>query len=201
MFSQLPLLFSAVMRITSGNMKGRVLDCKIQGSLRPSLEKHRQALFNMLGNCFEGVRVLDLCSGTGIIGFEAVSRGAEFVLCVEKDHRFAEAIRKNAERFKIPGTQMQVLSQPVERVLSSLKCHPFDLIYLDPPFFPTENTTSLYCTCARMIRENNLLSPNGFLVTEFHVTDPVDLQPLGFDQDDDRVFGAVGLRFWKSHSP
>ncbi len=188
------------MRITSGNLKGRVLDCRIQGGLRPSLEKHRQALFNILGNRLDdGVRVLDLFSGTGIIGFEALSRGAEFVLCVEKDRQFAEAIRKNAEKFKIPGTQMQVLSQPVERTLPGLKGNVFDLIYLDPPFFQSaeDESENFYFSSARMILESRLLSSRGFLVTEFHASRPPDLKPFGYTQQDERVFGAVGLRFWK----
>jgi 16S rRNA (guanine(966)-N(2))-methyltransferase RsmD len=173
-----------------------VLDCKIQGGLRPSFEKYRQALFNILGNRLEGVRVLDLCSGTGIIGFEALSRGAEFVLCVEKDSKHAKAIQENAKKFSIPETQMKVLSQSVERVLPRLKGQTFDLIYLDPPFF--QDSENLYLICASLIRQSNLLAPEGLLVTEFHATRPVDLNPLGFEQNKERVFGTVALRFWKT---
>ena len=121
------------MRIVAGAARGRRLVAPAGSSTRPTSDKVRAAVFNVLGQFFDGGRVLDLYAGTGAMALEALSRGCARATCVEADRRAAEAIARNAEACGL-ADRVEVLREPAERALGRLPAGAFDLAFLDPPY-------------------------------------------------------------------
>ena len=121
------------MRIIAGRFKGRSLRSPAWDGLRPTSDRLRETLFNILAPRVEGARVLDVCAGTGAVGLEALSRGAVWVTFVEADRRAASLIDQNARACGLTG------GYTVERRDALARGRPraggpFDLVFLDPPY-------------------------------------------------------------------
>jgi 16S rRNA (guanine(966)-N(2))-methyltransferase RsmD len=121
------------MRIVAGSARGRRLLSPAGPSTRPTSDKVRAAVFNILGQFFEGGRVLDLYAGSGALALEALSRGAERATCVESDRAAGDALLGNAEACGFAG-RVELLRLEVERALKRLPRGAFDLAFLDPPY-------------------------------------------------------------------
>lgn len=123
------------MRIRAGKFKGMLLKSPRGKKIRPTSARVKEAFFNIIGGYLENVNFLDLFSGTGSIGLEALSRGAERAFFVEKDRLSLETLRKNIE---FTGTQAraQILPLEVRRALQFLskKRESFEIIFIDPPY-------------------------------------------------------------------
>lgn len=120
------------MRIIAGKYKGHHLVSFQADNIRPTTDRVKESLFNIIQNEIEGAKVLDLFSGTGSLGLEALSRGAAEVIFVEKSKKSIEILKKNLEKLKIKDGYRIIQKD----VLSFLKSNPdaFDLIFADPPF-------------------------------------------------------------------
>jgi 16S rRNA (guanine966-N2)-methyltransferase len=122
------------MRIIAGTNKGRTLKTPKWDGLRPTSDKLRETLFNILQARVDGARVLDVFSGTGAVALEALSRGAASATCVESDRRAAALIAENAALCR-EQQRCVIIRDVVERaLLRPLAGGPFDLIVLDPPY-------------------------------------------------------------------
>lgn len=122
------------MRIIAGTNKGRTLKAPKWDGLRPTSDKLRGTLFNILQHEVAGARVLDVFAGTGAIALEALSRGAVSATCIDSDRRAAALIAQNAELCR-ESNRCAIIRDVVERALSApLPGGPFDLIVLDPPY-------------------------------------------------------------------
>ncbi|MCB0349603.1 MAG: 16S rRNA (guanine(966)-N(2))-methyltransferase RsmD [Bdellovibrionales bacterium] len=121
------------MRIISGRLKGRQLVGFKAGHIRPTTDRVKETLFNILMGDVPGARVLDLFAGTGNLGIEALSRGASYVECVEVNK---SSLRIIADNLKSLGIQkeIKVTASDVFKYLKSYKAEPFDIIFIDPPF-------------------------------------------------------------------
>jgi 16S rRNA (guanine(966)-N(2))-methyltransferase RsmD len=122
------------MRIIAGTNKGRGLKAPKWAGLRPTSDKLRETLFNILAPHVIDARVLDVFAGTGAIALEALSRGAAAATCVEQDRRAVQLIEENRARC---GEEMRcaIIRDSVERALARpLPGGPFDIIVLDPPY-------------------------------------------------------------------
>ena len=118
------------MRIVAGEFGGRRLHAPRGRTTRPTSDRVREALFAILGEV-RGARVLDLFAGTGALGIEALSRGAESAVFVENDHAAAAAIRRNLDAIGVPDAEVR--RQDALRFLASGE-GPFDLVFVDPPY-------------------------------------------------------------------
>jgi 16S rRNA (guanine966-N2)-methyltransferase len=123
------------MRITGGHAARRILKVPKGLDVRPTPDLVKQAVFNSLGARVEKARVLELFAGSGALSLECLSRGAASVMCVEKSHRHAEFIRRNAEAAGF-GNVLEVRTQDVFPVMRQLaeSGRQFDLILADPPY-------------------------------------------------------------------
>ena len=123
------------MRIISGTLKGKKLLTPGKGSLRPTSDRVKESMFNILGKEVEGKVVLDLFSGTGNLGIEALSRGARRVTFVEKTREAYRLIERNLLACRMEG-RSEILLKEVDRGLRFLKAKAecFDLIFMDPPY-------------------------------------------------------------------
>lgn len=150
-------------RIIAGTARGRRLAAPRGLGTRPTSEKVRGAVFNLLGQFFEGGAVLDLFAGTGALALEALSRGCERAVCVEGDRAAAEVIRGNAERCGFAG-RVEVIRAPVQSALSRLPAGGFDLVFIDPPYADGPDAALLGASAvaragARVVAEHDARRP------------------------------------------
>lgn len=119
------------MRVIGGRLGGRKLVAPTGDRTRPTSDKVREALFNVLGRV-DGLRVLDLYAGTGALAIEAMSRGAAHAVCVESGRPALSCLRDNVASL---GVVLHVIAKPVERAARDVAGHaPFDLVFCDPPY-------------------------------------------------------------------
>ena len=123
------------MRIVAGQWRGRHLAIPKGRGIRPTLERVREAMFDVLQADIPDAVVLDLCAGSGALGFEALSRGARRVRWCDADHRCIDTIRENAQRLGVVLTAKSLYAMPVlDAVWRIAKGgEPFDVVFFDPP--------------------------------------------------------------------
>jgi 16S rRNA (guanine(966)-N(2))-methyltransferase RsmD len=121
------------MRVIAGRLKGRRLKAPWWDGLRPTSDKLRETLFNILAPRMNGARVIDGYAGSGAVGIEAMSRGAAHVTFVEQDRRAVALIEENLRTCRVEGGYT-IHRGDVATVLPSLGSNAFDLILLDPPY-------------------------------------------------------------------
>ncbi|MDD2679285.1 MAG: 16S rRNA (guanine(966)-N(2))-methyltransferase RsmD [Candidatus Omnitrophica bacterium] len=146
------------MRITTGKYKGRVL--KLPKGIRPTQNKVRKALFDILGD-IEGLSFLELFAGSGSVGFEALSRGAGFLALVETNPDCLAAIKQNIELLKNP--QCAVYPQDAQRAIENFhkSRKSFDIIFLDPPYYQ-----DLVKKTLQTLEAYDILSPYGLVIAQ-----------------------------------
>lgn len=162
------------MRIVSGLFKGRKLFAPKGDATRPTREQVRAAVFNICQGLIEETAFLDLFSGSGAVGFEAISRGAKRATFVD-DNRFAiEALRKNCD---LLGVKQQTAIWPTSATTAIKKLiekgDQYDMIYIDPPYSSTTDENPLSVKILQDIDSSSLLQKGGFcFLEEGHNTIP-----------------------------
>jgi 16S rRNA (guanine(966)-N(2))-methyltransferase RsmD len=121
------------MRVISGKYGGRKLTHFRDPRIRPTTDRVKESLFNILSTEVEGARVLDLFAGTGSLGIEALSRGAREVTFVDQSASSLRIVRQNLSLLKVPQNQFRLIRFDALAFLSSAD-HDFDLVFIDPPF-------------------------------------------------------------------
>lgn len=123
------------MRVVSGTRKGKILKAVPGSSTRPTTDKVKEAIFNIIGPYFDGGIGLDLFAGSGGLGIEALSRGAEKVIFVDKDGKAIQTIYSNINSCGFED-KVEVYRNDAERALNAITKREltFDLIFLDPPY-------------------------------------------------------------------
>jgi 16S rRNA (guanine(966)-N(2))-methyltransferase RsmD len=162
------------MKITAGIYKGRQI--AFPDHIRPTQDKVRQAIFNILGQDFSGLSVLDLFAGSGALGIESYSRGAKNVVFVDIERRCNNCIKSNLETIGLDwrgSENLEVYRQDAEKAIgAAVKRHRvFDLVFVDPPYH-RELAKKLLKTPGL----NDILTPHGFLVVEHAVSDDLDIE-------------------------
>ncbi len=153
------------MRIISGEYRGRILKSPAGNKTRPTSDRLRETLFNILAPGIDGdTRFLDLCAGTGAIGIEAVSRGAAFSTFVDKSRRACALIEENLDSLEIPETQTEIVCETAERFVARPYPNQWDIAFFDPPY-KTDYGIFLY---EFSTNAENILTENGILVVEHH---------------------------------
>jgi 16S rRNA (guanine966-N2)-methyltransferase len=123
-----------MLRITGGEFRGRFIEAPAGSTTRPTQSRLRQALFNSIQMSVPDARVLDLFAGSGALGFEALSRGAERVVFVEQSRVVAQLIERNARDLGVIE-RIEILSESVDRVWKRLEAvPPFGVVLADPPY-------------------------------------------------------------------
>ena len=146
------------MRVIAGTLKGRRLFSPRWSGLRPTSDRLRESLFDVLGDRVEGARVLDGCAGTGAVGIEALSRGASHAVFIERDPRAVALIRRNVAHGGLTGCST-IRCAALPAALRRSDTGPFDLVLLDPPYGAQDIGAILAAAAAR-------LAPHGLLTLE-----------------------------------
>jgi 16S rRNA (guanine966-N2)-methyltransferase len=185
------------MRIIAGTLKGRRLAAPTWEGLRPTSDKLRETLFNVIAGRMENARFLDGFAGTGAVGLEALSRGAAHVTFIERDPRACRLIDQNAERCGVTGGYIIVRGGFDEKESRASRgsarrsppgpLGPFDVIFLDPPYAdPVINDA--------MRAAMTWLAPSGLLIVEHAARDPI-AEPAGARLTRDLKSGDSALAF------
>jgi 16S rRNA (guanine966-N2)-methyltransferase len=123
------------MRVIAGIYRGRILKSPADVKTRPTSDRLRETLFNILQTRItDRTNFLDLCAGTGAIGIEALSRGANFVSFVDRSRKACALIEENLDLLEVPEDQTEVFCQTAEKFLAREKEKVWDIIYFDPPY-------------------------------------------------------------------
>ena len=176
------------MRIVGGAERGRVIESVPGDATRPTADRVRQSLFDLLGQRCDDLRVLDLYAGTGALSLEALSRGAASAVLVESAKAAAEVITKNLSTLNYQD-RARLLREDVARALGALAARGerFDLIFSDPPYAKTAAQTT-----ADEVARLGLLDPGGRLVLEHGKLEPSPTPPAGWEHDE-RRYGETSV--------
>ncbi len=147
-------------RVISGKFKSRRLKATPPAGIRPTSDKLKETIFNILGASVEGSTFLDGCAGMGGIGIEAVSRGSAFVYFVEQSRKSCQIIRENLQSLGV--TQgFKILEMDLIRALDAIDI-PLDIAFVDPPY----EREDLYDACLKRFGTATLWSSTGLLILE-----------------------------------
>lgn len=177
------------MRVTGGTGKGRRLRVPPGDRVRPTSDKVKQALFNILGGKVDGAVVLDLFAGTGGIGIEALSRGAARAVFIDDSRKSLDAVRHNIEQSGV-GSRAQVIASKAESFVKRTD-EQFDIVFLDPPY------TQEIAPLLGQIADSDLLAPDAVVVAEHFKKQPSPqgAGPLALSRE--AVYGDTVLAFYR----
>ena len=179
------------MRIIAGKFKGRKLRSVRGSSTRPTSDRAREAIFNIIGHAVRGTRVLDLYAGTGALGIEALSRGAQSAAFIDVNRQSLSVLEANlaALGLEVP---IRVIRWDLARNLNCLRDRPraFDLVFMDPPYnhnLVTPTLTNLYASRS--------LEDGARIIVEHDRQEPVEPDPEQFEIVDRRRYGKTLVSF------
>ncbi|MDA8199604.1 MAG: 16S rRNA (guanine(966)-N(2))-methyltransferase RsmD [Thermaerobacter sp.] len=176
------------MRVVGGALAGRLLQSPRGTATRPTLDRVREALFNVLARRVPGAVVLDLYAGTGALAIEALSRGARRADLVDRDRRASSVVRRNLANLGL-ADRATVWTLPAERAVERFAAAAFDLVFLDPPWADG---------VAPPVRQSlhRLLQPDGLAVVEYEAPASAgDWEQGGLVVMDQRRYGRTHLVF------
>jgi len=174
------------MRVTGGIYGGRRIKCP-PGEIRPSMDSRRESLFFFFLN-LEGDSFLDLFAGSGMVGIEAASRGAEPVLLIEKDRGKKRVILEN---LTIVKTDISLWIMDVKKYIDTAKTK-WDIIYADPPFPFTRRKEIIL-----QIDKKKILADNGIIIIHHPSSEKWENTVGNFDCIDVRKYGGSVIRFFR----
>jgi 16S rRNA (guanine(966)-N(2))-methyltransferase RsmD len=152
------------MRIIAGKYRGRKIKSPTSLATRPTSDRLRETLFNILAPRIEGARFLDLCAGTGAVGIEAVSRGAAHVTFVDQSQKMSALIKENCDALKIDSDETDLVTADASdflRQYASKSNYPFDIIFFDPPY-------AMDYDVLRYVEREALLANDGLVIVEHY---------------------------------
>jgi 16S rRNA (guanine966-N2)-methyltransferase len=173
------------LRVIAGKYRGRNLKSPPSLQVRPTSDRLRETLFNVIAPRIEGARFLDLCAGSGAVGIEALSRGAAHVTLVDRSRRMCALIEANLDLCQIPEDKTQVIQVETAEFLRQRLTHkvrkssrkeplqnPWDIVFFDPPYA----TDYLQVLDTFGTQASGLLTENALLIVEhFHKNELKDL--------------------------
>lgn len=176
-------------RIVAGSAGGRRLRVPPAGT-RPTSDRVREALFNLLGARadFEGIRVLDLYAGSGALGLEALSRGASHALLVESDRKAIAVIRGNIADLAASGAELR--PGTVASVLATTPRERYDLVLSDPPYAVTDTAVD---ADLRALTTHGWLHEDALIVVERSSRSPETVWPDGYSALKSRKYGETRI--------
>lgn len=179
------------MRVISGSAKGRKLFSVPGSSTRPITSRVKEALFNILSYDIIRARVLDLFAGTGAVGIEALSRGAEHVVFIERARKAIEVVHRNLELTRLEDRATVIRMDAFRYIEQAPEEQQFDIIYVAPPQYH-----ALWADALHSLDDKDLLAPDGLVIVQIH---PKEYEPLplrNLEVVDERSYGSTSLYFY-----
>jgi len=182
-------------RIVAGSARGRPLkgpkDARV---IRPTADRVRETLFNVLGQWMDGLAVLDLYAGTGALGLEALSRGAARLVMVDRDREAQGLCRENAAALGFTD-KARLLARPVDEALGQLAAdgERFEVIFADPPYAARAAAELL-----EQLGRHPVCAAGGLVVVEHDRREDAPDSGAGFVREDARRFGDTVVTFYRA---
>lgn len=183
------------MRVISGEFRGRRLAAVPGQNTRPTTDKVKESMFNIIGPYFEGGTTLDLFAGTGGLGIESLSRGIERAVFIDTDHKAISVIRDNIRTLQL-DKRTEVYKNDARRALDALSARglTFDLVFLDPPY----KLVGLYEELILKMQEQGLLEPRAYVIAE-HAAEVHLPERMGrVVRWKTVIYGEIGISFYEA---
>lgn len=181
------------LRVISGKARGLKLDSPKNQDVRPTTDRVKESLFNIINPYIRESNILDLFAGTGSLGIECLSRGAKNCVFVDKSKDSINIIKSNVKKARVENesTILNVDFKDAVKRLSNQN-QKFDVIFMDPPYY--EN---MFIECLKIIDELNLLYEDGIIVVEHDTKDLFDESIGNLVKSRDKKYGNTTLTFYK----
>ena len=181
------------MRIISGKFRGLKLQPPVDFSTRPTSDRLKESLFSILESNkynikIENSNIIDICSGTGALGIEALSRGAKLIYFIDKDPKAINVLRKNISKLKIDykdETYIKIIRDDANKALQNIKNN-FDIVLIDPPY-----NSNVIEKCLVKLKQYNLINFNSYIFAESSKNENINFD--GFDLLDTKIYGKSKL--------
>lgn len=181
------------MRVISGKARGLKLDSPKNNDVRPTTDRVKESLFNIINSYIIDSEVLDLFAGTGSLGIECLSRNAKSCVFVDNKKESLDIVKSNIKKARVEN-ESTVLKEDFKSAIKTLnlKNKTFDIIFLDPPYY--EN---LFEICLDEISKNNLLKKDGIIVVEHDTKEILSEKINNLEKFRDKKYGNTTLSFYK----
>ena len=181
------------MRIISGKFRGLKLQPPVDFSIRPTSDRLKESLFSILESNkynikIENSNVIDICSGTGALGIEALSRGAKLIYFIDKDPKAINVLQKNISKLKIDykdETYIKIIRDDAKKALQKIRNN-FDIVLIDPPY-----NSKVIEECLVKLKQYNLINFNSYIFAESSKNENINFD--GFDLLDTKIYGKSKL--------
>ena len=177
------------MRIIAGDFKGRKLFAPKDSKIRPTTDQVKEAIFSMVAPYLEDAVVIDLFSGTGNLGLEAISRGAKRCYFADSSRDSMALTRQNITHCRQEDHSVMILAD-FEYALKKIT-EKADVIFLDPPY-----KDGLILRCLEIISELSLLSADGVIIAEHGVKNPLPDEACGFIKMKEKRYGTISISIY-----
>ena len=181
------------MRVVSGTLKGRAIKAVKGSNTRPTTDKIKESIFNIIGPYFDGGAVLDLYGGSGNLAIESLSRGMDKAVLVDRETAAIQTIRHNISQLGLTD-QAEIYRNDAFKALKALakREFSFDLVFLDPPYHGQRINDIL-----EFINEHQLLNPNGIIMAECLKEDLLFEQVGTIEQVRREIYGITAISIYK----
>jgi 16S rRNA (guanine966-N2)-methyltransferase len=180
-------------RIVAGDLRGRKLTCTVNSDLRPTPQRVREALFSILGNAVPDRAFFDIFAGTGVVGLEALSRGAAAVTFIERDFRLSADLERHIKEFGVAG-RARIARTDVYRWIERWQAPAGPVtVFLSPPFRDFEHRLDALLNVIALLQQR--VAPGSVLVLQAEDTAILDELPARAEWDE-RRYGRNVLLIW-----
>ena len=179
------------LRIISGSLRGKKLQAVRGRQVRPTADRLRESIFNILSSRVHEAIVLDLFAGTGALGIEAVSRGAEHAVFIDNSPGALAVIARNIEECAY-SRLTKVIKWDISKTLNCIKSSspPFKLVFIDPPY-----NRNLIKPALRNLYRSNSVAKGAYVVIEHAAAEPIPANLKAFEIDQQRKYGKTLVSF------
>ena len=181
------------MRVISGIYRSRAIAMPQGVKIRPTQDKVREAIFNLLGDV-TGTNVLELFAGSGAFGIEAISRGSKRATFVDNNFRCVQAVKSNIESLAIPETSYDIIRANALSVLSRLEKQSaiYDIVFLDPPYYE-----GMAKKCLINIDHYDILAQSGLVIVEHFRKDSLEADLKALVLEKERLYGDTAVSIYR----
>ena len=181
-------------RITGGEFGGRNLKVPKTDAIRPTQDRVREALFNIIQCEIAGAEFLDLFAGSGAVGLEALSRGAKSATFVEANRRHIAILNENIDGFQVQATETEVVAADAYRWIATYSGPGFSIGFADPPYALGEEKG--YASVLATLAERGVIRVGGLFIAEMTAVQKAEETP-GWELIRDRAYGKTRLCIWR----
>ena len=168
-----------------------------KATVRPTTDRTREALFSMLSNYIEGAKVLDLFAGSGALGLESLSRGAESCVFVDESRECTNTVRLNLRTLRLNGGK--VIQSDVMKFLKKVTLSQYDVVFADPPYWKSAGDRDFVAEMFALENFSNILADDGMLVVEVDQRAEVNAGDQ-WELLDRRVYGSCSILLFQKVS-